>query len=228
MIAQEIFDNISDIEKSQIEKLEDTLKVYFEQNKILKSKLSDFQNLRNEVDGLKAENERLKSELAHTKNELSAKAMEFNHLSRNSADLELIRTKFAEIDILPLYEKLSDRIKESLSNVFVRSDSVSLLSAGIQKSNLLALYDALFNRIKQDSLENYDEMLQIVHRLFEIYNLGQKEPYILIEPESRTPFNEDEHLIKGSDLGGTISKVWLFGYKTVKGTVQKKAFVEVR
>ncbi|MBR4325364.1 MAG: hypothetical protein IKP73_07555 [Bacteroidales bacterium] len=228
MIAQEIFDNISDIEKSQIEKLEDALKVYFEQNKILKSKLSDFQNLRNEVDGLKAENERLKSELAHTKNELSAKAMEFNHLSRNSADLELIRNKFAEIDILPLYEKLSDRIKESLSNVFVRSDSVSLLSAGIQKSNLLALYDALFNRIKQDSLENYDEMLQIVRRLFEIYNLGQKEPYILIEPESRTPFNEDEHLIKGSDLGGTISKVWLFGYKTVKGTVQKKAFVEVR
>ncbi len=228
MIAQEIFDNISDIEKSQIEKLEDALKVYFEQNKILKSKLSDFQNLRNEVDGLKAENERLKSELVHTKNELSAKAMEFNHLSRNSADLELIRNKFAEIDILPLYEKLSDRIKESLSNVFVSGDSVSLLSAGIQKSNLLALYDALFNRIKQDSLENYDEMLQIVRRLFEIYNLGQKEPYILIEPESRTPFNEDEHLIKGSDLGGTISKVWLFGYKTVKGTVQKKAFVEVR
>lgn len=228
MIAQEIFDNISDIEKSQIEKLEDVLKVYFEQNKILKSKLSDFQNLRNEVDGLKAENERLKSELAHTKNELSAKAMEFNHLSRNSADLELIRNKFAEIDILPLYEKLSDRIKESLSNVFVSGDSVSLLSAGIQKGNLVALYDALFNRIKQDSLENYDEMLQIVRRLFEIYNLGQKEPYILIEPESRTPFNDDEHLIKGSDLGGTISKVWLFGYKTAKGTVQKKAFVEVR
>lgn len=228
MIAQEIFDNISDIEKSQIEKLEDALKVYFEQNKILKSKLSDFQNLRNEVDGLKAENERLKSELAHTKNELSAKAMEFNHLSRNSADLELIRNKFAEIDILPLYEKLSDRIKESLSNVFVSGDSVSLLSAGIQKGNLVALYDALFNRIKQDSLENYDEMLQIVRRLFEIYNLGQKEPYILIEPESRTPFNDDEHLIKGSDLGGTISKVWLFGYKTAKGTVQKKAFVEVR
>lgn len=227
MIAQEIFDNISDIEKSQIEKLEDVLKVYFEQNKILKSKLSDFQNLRNEVDGLKAENERLKSELAHTKNELSAKAMEFNHLSRNSADLELIRNKFAEIDILPLYEKLSDRIKESLSNVFVSGDSVSLLSAGIQKGNLVALYDALFNRIKQDSLENYDEMLQIVRRLFEIYNLGQKEPYILIEPESRMPFNEDEHLIKGSDLGGTISKVWLFGYKTAKGTVQKKAFVEV-
>ena len=228
MIAQEIFDNISDIEKSQIEKLEDVLKVYFEQNKILKSKLSDFQNLRNEVDGLKAENERLKSELAHTKNELSAKAMEFNHLSRNSADLELIRNKFAEIDILPLYEKLSDRIKESLSNVFVSGDSVSLLSAGIQKGNLVALYDALFNRIKQDSLENYDEMLQIVRRLFEIYTLGQKEPYILIEPESRTPFNDDEHLIKGSDLGGTISKVWLFGYKTAKGTVQKKAFVEVR
>lgn len=228
MIAQEIFDNISDIEKSQIEKLEDVLKVYFEQNKILKSKLSDFQNLRNEVDGLKAENERLKSELVHTKNELSAKAMEFNHLSRNSADLELIRNKFAEIDILPLYEKLSDRIKESLSNVFVSGDSVSLLSAGIQKGNLVALYDALFNRIKQDSLENYDEMLQIVRRLFEIYNLGQKEPYILIEPESRTPFNDEEHLIKGSDLGGTISKVWLFGYKTAKGTVQKKAFVEVR
>lgn len=228
MIAQEIFDNISDIEKSQIEKLEDALKVYFEQNKILKSKLSEFQNLRNEVDGLKAENERLKSELAYTKNELSAKAMEINHLSRNSADLELIRNKFAEIDILPLYEKLSDRIKESLSNVFVSGDSVSLLSAGIQKGNLVALYDALFNRIKQDSLENYDEMLQIVRRLFEIYNLGQKEPYILIEPESRTPFNDDEHLIKGSDLGGTISKVWLFGYKTTKGTVQKKAFVEVR
>lgn len=228
MIAQEIFDNISDIEKSQIEKLEDALKVYFEQNKILKSKLSEFQQLRSEIDDIKAENERLKSDLTRTKGSLSAKETAFNNLSRNSADLELIRAKFAEIDILPLYEKLSDRIKESLSNVFVRSDSVSLLSAGIQKSNLLALYDALFNRIKQDSLENYDEMLQIVRRLFEIYNLGQKEPYILIEPESRTPFNEDEHLIKGSDLGGTISKVWLFGYKTVKGTVQKKAFVEVR
>ena len=232
--VQKILDDISDIEKTQIEILEDALKVYFEQNKILKSKLSEFQQMRSNADGLKAEierlkaeNERLKSDLSQKKGELSAKESAFNDLSRNSADLELIRAKFAEIDIQPLYEKLSDRIKESLANVFVRSDSVSLLSAGIQKSNLLALYDALFNRIKQDSFENYDEMLQIVRRLFEIYNLGQKEPYILIEPEPRTPFNDDEHLIKGSDLGGAISKVWLFGYKTARGTVQKKAFVEV-
>ena len=155
MIDQEIFNNISRIEKTQIEKLEDTLKVYFEQNKILKSKLSDFQQLRSEIDVIKSENERLKSDLAQKKGELSAKETAFNNLSRNSADLELIRAKFAEIDISPLYEKMSDRIKESLANIFVRGDSVSLLSAGIQKSNLLALHEALFNRIKQDSFENY-------------------------------------------------------------------------
>ena len=227
MISQEIFDNISDIEKSQIEKLEDTLKVYFEQNKILKSKLSEFQKMRNEVDGIRIENERLKSELSRTQGQLTEKQNAFDILSRSSVDLEKINAKFSRIDIQPFYNKLSDRIKESLANVFVSSDTVALLSAGIQKSNLLALYDALFNRIKQDSLENYNEMFQIVHRLFDIYNQGQKEPYLLIEPELHSPFNEEEHLIKGAELRGSISKVWLFGYKTFQGKVIKPAFVEV-
>ncbi len=227
MINREIFDNISEIEKSQTEILEDALKVYFEQNKILKSKLSEFQNLRDENERLKDENRRLNSELSQKTSELSHKENAINDLSRQSEDLEQIRKQFSTIDILPYYEKLSDRIKESLSNVFVNSDSVSLLSAGVQKSNLIVLYESLFKRIKEDSLENYEEQTSMLRRLFEIYNLGQKEPYILIDPAIGSAYNEEEHLIKGSELRGTISKVWLFGYKTIQGKVLKQAFVSI-
>ena len=159
--------------------------------------------------------------------QISHKESELNVLHQDCNILENIRNNYEALDILPFYEKLSDKVKDSLSNIFHNISTPALLSSGIQENNITRLYGFLENRVREDIIDNYDELNVMIRKLFDIYNLGRKEPYVIIEPVSGSKYDSNENIIKNSAMDGTISKVWLFGYKTAKGIVQKKAFVEV-
>lgn len=160
--------------------------------------------------------------------QISLKESELNGLHQDCNNLETIRSNYEALDILPSYEKLSDKVKDGLSNIFHNISTPALLSSGIQENNITRLYDFLENRVREDILDNYNELNVLLRKLFGIYNLGRKEPYVIIEPVTGDRYDSNENIIKNNAMDGTISKVWLFGYKTAKGTVQKKAFVEVR
>lgn len=160
---------------------------------------------------------------------LSAKDMEIGNLTNSYNDLEAIRKSYDSLDISPYYEKLSDKMKDSLSNVFCNPSTHALLSSGVQETNIKQLYGILEDSVREygDKGNDYAAMYQIVSILFSLYNIGRKEPYSIIKPAPDTPYNDNEHIIFGNQYSGAVTKTLLFGYKTAKGTVQKKAFVEV-
>ena len=157
--------------------------------------------------------------------QISLKESELNGLHKDCNNLESIRQNYDALNILPYYEKLSDKVKDSLSNIFPNVNTTALLSSGIQENNISLLYDFVVERDIVGT--DYNELVIISRKLFEIYNLGRKEPYTIIDPSPGVKIDSNEHIIKGNANYGTISKVIFFGYKTAKGDVKKKAFVEV-
>ncbi|MBQ4407295.1 MAG: hypothetical protein II852_09830 [Bacteroidales bacterium] len=187
-------------------------------------------NLRQKDIAINDLNNKLSEKELHINNlssQISNKESELNVLHQDCNNLETIRNNYETLDIFPFYEKLSDRVKDSLSNIFHNISTPALLSSGIQENNITRLYDFLENRVREDILDNYEELNVMIRKLFDIYNLGRKEPYVIIEPVSGSKYDNNENIIKNNAMGGAISKVWLFGYKTARGIVQKKAFVEV-
>ena len=160
---------------------------------------------------------------------LSVKDTEIGHLNSNCNDLEQIRKAYDSMNISPYYEKLSDKMKDSLSNVFSNADTQALLSSGIQENNIKLLYGILEDSVKEngDKDNDYDTLNKIVNILFRLYNIGRKNPYIIIDPTVDTQYNDNEHRIYGTQFSGVVTKTLLFGYKTSKDVI-KKAFVEVR
>ena len=186
--------------------------------------------LSSEIDALKTEISNLKniisqkeSTITDLNNCILEKENELNNISGINLGLQTVREKLAEIDLEPYYRRLSDDVKTSIK--FPREDTVWLLSAGIQWDKFERLYEFLFRRIKENIFENYEELLAMIRKLFDIYNAGQKEPYIAIEPSAGDSYESEFHIAKES--GTVISKVLLFGYKTKKGNVLKRAFVSV-
>lgn len=159
--------------------------------------------------------------------QLSQKKSEVNSLHQNVNDLDIIRKNYEMFDILPFYEKLSDKMKSNLSNIFPNSNNSALLSSGIQENNILRLYAFLEDRVKEDIWDDYEPLNIIVRKLFEIYNVGRKEPFSIIDPIIGSQSISEEHRIKGNSISGTITKTLLFGYKRNNGEVKAKAFVSV-
>ena len=186
--------------------------------------------LRQKDDSIKGlQNELTNKELMiqNLSSQISLKESELNGLHQDCNNLESIRQNYDALDILPHYEKLSDKVKDSLSNIFPNVSTPALLSSGIQENNISLLYDFVLERVREDIFADYNELVLITRKLFEIYNLGRKEPYTIIDPAPGVRIDSNEHIIKGNANYGTISKVLLFGFKTSKGDVRKKAFVEV-
>lgn len=165
------------------------------------------------------------SQIINLQQQLSSKDAELSKVRGDVTILQDAKDRFALIDLSPFYAKLLPVVKSSLSNTFPNDNAIGLLTAGVQLSNLQQLHTFLFNRLKEGKTENYIELLTIVRRLFDFYNEGQKEPFILIEPVPGDRLDSEQHITRG--MGSTISNVLLFGYKTAKGTVKAKAFVEV-
>ena len=160
---------------------------------------------------------------------LSAKDTEIVHLNSNCNDLEEIRKAYDSMNISPYYEKLSNNMKSSLSNIFSNPAPQALLSSGIQENNIKIIYGILEDSVKEngDKDNDYDALYQIVNILFRLYNIGRKNPYIIIDPTVDTQYNDNEHRIYGNQFSGVVTKTLLFGYKTSKEVI-KKAFIEVK
>ena len=231
-------DNLKELSKDLISRLENASRES-ERLNLLEQQIKDLSDKNN---GLKDQlNKKDKSiedlqkqvsdkdlQIRDLSDEMSRKNSELNILNQDCDELEMIRKKYDNLDIRPYYEKLSDNLKNnSLSDVFVKTDTISLLSSGIQENNIMRLYNLLEDRVREGIWDNYEELNEIVNRLFDLYNQGRKVPFVIINPDIDSVYNDDEHRTTGRDSYGSISKVLLFGYKTAKGEIKKKAFVEV-
>lgn len=193
------------------------------QNDVLNQQIDDLEKEKAAVNLIVSQQ---KTEIDNLKRQLSFKGEELSKVRENVISLQSAQDRFEAIDLSPYYAKLLPEVKSSLSNTFPNDSAIGLLTAGVQLSNLQQLHTFLFNRLKEGKTDNYIELLTIVRKLFDFYNEGQKEPFSLIEPAPGGRLDSEQHITRG--MGNTISNVLLFGYKTAKGTVKAKAFVEVQ
>lgn len=139
-------------------------------------------------------------------------------LSEANEKLGDLRTKLSEYDcynLFPLYEKLSDKIKGNLENVFPLgiNKSMGIMASGLQKGNIIALYKFVRKRIADDKSENVEELKTLVSQLISIYNEGAKQPFELIVPEIDSEYKQSEHTSTNNKHRGSIAEVLLFGIK---------------
>jgi flagellar biosynthesis chaperone FliJ len=200
------------------------LKIAEQQNVVL---TTDNSTLRDEISNLKNQIVQKDSEIAQCRQQLQLKDSELGNVTNSIESMKEICEKYSQIDISPMYSRLSEQTKEDLKIYFPNRDAIGLLSAGIQKDTVYQLYEYLFTCIKYNKLENYDDLFAIVESLFDIYNKGRKEPFVFITPQIGDDYDSSIHLPKGNSTGHQISKVWLFGYKNTQGKVLKQAFVSV-
>lgn len=208
----------------------EALKNLERQNADFTNRIAEQQNQNIELQSvnskLQSKIDSLEKDLQQSIEQLNSAKSDANNMGVKYAQLQSINDKYEQLNILPDYEQLSDKMKDNLSGIFPNISMEGLLSSGVQWSYLKQLYGILSNDIVEDRKQDYEPMYKIVRKLFAIYNLGMKEPYIIIEPEIGTNYNPQEQTIKGFGVDGKVSRVLLFGYKT-KTEVKSKAFVEV-
>lgn len=138
-----------------------------------------------------------------------------------------LKSKFSkQIEMLNLYQTLSDSSKMSLKNVLNPQDENTFLLSGANKDHLDTLFEYIKNEIINDKLQDITKLKTLYSYFFEEFNKSTpKYEWQKIQLGAR--FNTDEQ-IKVGNASGSIEQVLLQGYVDAKTKkIIKKSVVKV-
>lgn len=180
-------------------------------NATLKEKDNLIEEIKNEIANLNANNANLKQKY----DELSGKYQNLN------IDENLVVA-------YQNFDSLSEKTKNSLVSVFPRGTFLGFVSSGLRLNNIASLWETARRNIFNDNLEDIEKLNEIFTILLNVYNEGsQNKQFELVIPEIGSKYDSQSCSIKELKSSGTVSKVYLAGYKNIRDGSMHKAVISV-
>lgn len=124
------------------------------------------------------------------------------------------------------YKSLPERVKQRMSNIFVRDSIYSFIVAVSDWNSIEGIWSFTKRRIIEDETEGVRELVDLFVNSFVLYSkIDGSGKYELIIPKVGERFDSDKHSIKGIKTDGQIQDVLLEGI--FDNTTQKAVFKAV-
>lgn len=219
--TQDIVSQISEnIEKKQGAVETNRFKLLLEQEKNRGEKLErQIKEFESQIDTMREENRNYVEQMDRLHEELRALQENYDKLQR------ICQPAVYAYDV---FGSLSDETRKNLSNIFVSDSFEGFMAACFDWNKVEGIRNYIRNQVIEHQELDVEKLQKIFRFMFAEYNAKYREPqYSLICPEAGTKFISEEQVILGTRTDGILKNVCLEGYKDSRGTVLKKALVEV-
>lgn len=144
--------------------------------------------------------------------------------------LEFYRSNFRDdLEVLELYERLSEQTHFSLSGIFKDTSVQGLMACGIQEKNISNLWDYVKSEIVNGNNADIASVISLFNLLFKRFTLAYS-MFSLQNVNSGDSFDTQCHIKHSSstNISGPISQIMLYGYVNSKtGKVIKQSVVKL-
>lgn len=198
----------------------------------IQNKISELRDKTTKCDELEDEIEVLKKDIVSKTEELK----NLNTDKQNITDeLETVKTKYQKLNIddnlLLAFNEfclLQAETKKNLGPVFPGESFCSFIAAGLRLSNIAALWEMTKRNIFNDNLMDVEKLNNIFEILLMAYNEGSEEKqFELVIPTIGSQYDSSTSSIKEIKSSGTVSIVYLSGYKSTRDGTMHKAVISV-
>lgn len=198
----------------------------------IQNKISELKDKTTKCDELEDEIEALKKDIVSKTEELKT----LNTDKQNITDeLETVKTKYQKLNIddnlLRAFNEfclLQAETKKNLGPVFPGESFCSFVAAGLRLSNIAALWEMTKRNIFNDNLMDVEKLNKIFEILLMVYNEGAEEKqFELVIPTIGSQYDSSTSSIKEIKSSGTVSIVYLSGYKSTRDGTMHKAVISV-
>lgn len=164
---------------------------------------------------------------------------EIGNLDANNADLKQkyddLSGKYQNLNIdenlvaaYQNFDSLSEKTKNSLVSIFPHGTFLGFVSSGLRLNNIASLWETARRNIFNDNLEDIEKLNEIFTILLNVYNEGSlNKQFELVIPEIGSKYDSYSCSIKELKSSGTVSKIYLAGYKNIKDGDIHKAVISV-
>jgi small-conductance mechanosensitive channel len=221
---QEITNQDKKQESQEKTKEEELMGIIDNLKKLLGVKESDNKELEQKIESLRGEKQTLIYDNQELSNTLQIKNQELKK------QLDFYRKNFeSELRIYEKFISLSESTKSSLSGIFKGESLSNFIACGVQEKNIQNLWEYTKAEILEDSNDDISKLVEIFEFFFQRYIIAYP-IYESLDTQTQQSFDTELHIKhhSSSSSSGSVSKVYLQGYKNIKtDKIIKKSIVRV-